>query len=192
MSDAEFARRVAVQVQQQRVQMEQTGADVLLQNLMVADSDLKRVLKGEIQEPLDMLRDLIIDYAEFDKIKIKDASKILNILKTINKRISRFQRLVPYSMLLSHLMRLTNIDEKEMRYLKRKVSIMIRRDILDMDEEDLELTDVNFYDSLKIICWNAINDSLHGWKAKVVTEQKRIIEQEFKEPQKKGLLGRIF
>jgi len=185
-SDTEIARQTAIQVQQQRAQLEESSTDILLQNLMIDDSDLKRILKGEVQEPLNQLQEIIIECSTQQKISVEQAVKILGVLKTLNFRLSKFQKIVPYLILLSPLMRLTNIDEKEVRMLKRRVSIMIRRDMLDMDEEELELTDVNFYEALKIMCWNAIGDSLMGQKARIVTEQKKIIETRFTEPKKKG------
>ena len=192
MSDIEIARQAALQVQQQRAQLEESPTDIVLQNLMIDDSDLKRILKGEVQEPLNQLQDIIIECNTQQKIDVEHAVKILEVLKTLNLRLAKFQKIVPYLILLSPLMRLTNIDEKEVRMLRRRVSIMIRRDILDMNEEELELTDVNFYEALKIMCWNAIGDSLMGQKARIVTEQKKIIETRFTEPKKKGLFGRLF
>lgn len=192
MTDVEIARATAIQTQQQRAQLEESTTDIFLQNLMIDDSDLKRILKGEVQEPLNQLQELVIECNTHQKIDVEHALKILEVLKTLNLRLSKFQKIVPYLILLSPLMRLTNIDEKEVKMLKRRVSIMIRRDILDMDEEELELTDVNFYEALKIMCWNAIGDSFMGQKARIVTEQKKIIETKFTEPKKKGFFGRFF
>jgi len=187
--DMDWARQVAIQTQQQKAQLEESTTDVVLQNLMLDDSDLKRILKGEVQEPLEQLQAMVLQFAQLKSMDNDQAFKILELLRTINSRLRRFQRLIPYVILLSPLMRLTNIDEKEEKKLKRKVSIMIRRDILDMDEEELELTDVNFYDALKIICWNAITDSRMGWKARIATEQRKIITTEFTQPKRKKLLG---
>jgi len=187
--DIDIARQTAIQIQQQKAQMEESTPDIMLQNLMIDDSYLKRILKGDIQEPLDNLSALIIECTQHQKIDNENAFKISELLRTINSQLAGYKQLKPFLMLLTPLMALTNLDEKQIKKLKRRVSIMVRRVMLDMDEDDLESSDVNFWEALKLIVWNRIDDSLHGWKANVVTEQKKIIETRFTEPPKKKRFG---
>lgn len=186
---AEIARNVAVEVQQQQAQAEPMVSNFLLQSLMVDDRYLKEILKGEILEPLNMLEGLMKDYMVLERIDKAHYDKIMELLMVLNDNFSRFRRCMPYLILTSHLMRLTYITQKDAKALKRRVSIMIRRDLLDIDEEELELADVNFFEALKIMCWNAIDDSVEGYKLRAVTEQKKFITTEFTEPKRKKKWG---
>ena len=191
-SDIDLARQAAIQYQQQKAQMEETTPDAILQGLMIDDADLKLMLKGEIQEPLNRVRELIVEFSALEKMDNEHARRIIELLNTLDSRLARYQRLKPFLMLLSPLVGLTNFSEKEAVMWKRRVSIMIRRQILDMDEEELEIDDVNFWESLKMLIWIKITDSVMGWKPRIVTEQKKIIQTEFPQPKKKGFFGRFF
>ena len=175
-----MTRAVALQTQQQmgqqRAMLEESPTDIILQSLLVDDSDLKRILKGEIHEAIQELSQMVLDASAMQRIDNPLAFKILGVCKQVNVQLAKYQKILPYLMLLSPLMRLTNITAKQARILKLRITVMVHRDLLDIDEDELELTDINFYESLKLLCFNAVDDSVMGWKANVVTEQKKVIE----------------
>jgi len=182
---SETARLSAVDQQTRQAQSEEYAPNFVLQSLMIDDRNLRFILTGQIQEPLSQLKQMVMDFGALDKIDKGHSALILELLGKINSNLTRFRRLTPYMLLTSHLMRLTYLTEKDAKILKRRVSIMIRRDILDIDEEELELTDINFYESIKILCFNGIDDSIQGFKLRNLTEQKKTITNEFKETRKK-------
>jgi len=192
MSDTQFLKRVAQQIQQQRAQMEETTPDIILQNLMIDDPFLKQILKGEIQEQLYQLQDIIIECSTHQQIDIEHAGKILEVLKTMNSKLARYQRLKPFLMMLSPLVGLTNFSQEQADQMKRRVGIQISRQIVNIDEEELEADSINFWESLESLIWIKLQDSVEGWKPRIVTEQKKVIETTFTEPKKKGVFGRFF
>lgn len=165
--------------------------DAVLNNLFVDDSYIKKILRGDVQEPLNSLTELI------DSCKVKGTIDqthyvaIASWLKEINAKLVRYQRLTPYLFLLSQLMSLTNVTEKEAYQMKCRVSIMIQRDKLDIDEEQLTIEDINFYDGLKLLIFTKINDSVNGWKARLLTQPKKEFIHTFTDntPQRKKRLG---
>lgn len=196
MSDTyPLMKGVAVQTttgvtQQQSLVDEATPLDVVLQNLLVADRNLMEILKGDIYELVQDIVKHVSDAITCEKIDNAVGFDILNECRKMNTYLRPYQRIIPYLILLSHLMRLTNIDQKEVASIKRRVRIMIRRDLLTMREDELKMNMINFLDAVQILIFNGINDSFNGWKAKVVTEQKRTIRQELVEqPTRKKRLG---
>lgn len=193
LSGREIARQYAIGVPQQQAMMDESSSDVVLQGLMVDDSELKRILKGDVLEPLNTLAEYVVLFDKAQAIDHAQAERIGDLLEKINARMVKFQRLIPYQILLSPLMRLTNIDEKAAKLLKLRISLMIGRDLLDINEDELEMADVNFYDALELACFNAVSDSTKGWKANVVTEQRKIIKTTIEEarPKGKGIRSRL-
>ena len=178
MSKEEYAEARKLEAQRVGMQMgamEDRTFDSMLNNLFVDDSYVKAILRGDVQEPLNNLTELIETCKTVQRIDVEHYDAICCWLKQINEKLVRYQRLTPYVFLLSQLMSLTNITEKEAEMLKHRVSIMIRRDILDIQEEDLNMEDVNFYDGLKILIFTKINDSREGWKARLLTQPKKEI-----------------
>jgi len=192
-SGREIARQYAIGIPQQHAMMDESSSDIVLQGLMVDDSELKRILKGDVLDPLNTLGEYVVLFDRAKQIEHEQAAAIIELLGKINARIVKFQRLLPYQFLLSPLMRLTNSSQKEVDLLKLRVSLMVSRDLLDIEEDVLEMTDVNFYEALEIMCHNAIQDSLMGNKIRAITEQRKIIKTTIEEerPKGKGIRSRL-
>jgi len=163
--------------------------DMILQSLMIDDTDLKRILKGEIQEPLNRLRDTIelLNQTVIECVKAKsvdggEAQEILAavldvkpLMERVEARLTRYYHMVPYLLLLSPLTRLSNLTQQMVDALKRKIGIMIGRDKLMASGGDESFENANFWDALQIACEIAVQDSLGGWKMQgVVTEKRQV------------------
>ena len=112
----EYAKAATVQTEAQKAQLELfVSTDAVLQNLMVADTNLERILKGEVHEAIDNLQHLITSATAMEKIDNALAFNILAVCRDIKKELGNYMRIVPYLMLMSHLMRLTNIDKEEVQ-----------------------------------------------------------------------------
>jgi hypothetical protein len=185
---SEIVKATAVQMsQQQQPVSSDPNIDLILQSLMIDDTDVKRILKGEIHEPLNRFRQCITDLSatalDCYKIKSIDDEQGKEILfqiqesqKLMNKielQLARYYHMVPYLLMLSPLVRLSNIDGKRVDAYCRKIGIMIGRDKLmaSWDEESYETH--NFYDALQMLIELALHESQEGWKARIVTEEKK-------------------
>jgi len=161
--------------------------DLILQSLMVDDTDVKRILKGEIHEPLNRFRQCITDLSAtaLDCYKLKsidneqgkellfqigESQKLMN---KIELQLARYYHMVPYLLMLSPLVRLSNIDGKRVEAYCRKIGIMIGRDKLMSSWEEASYETHNFYDALQMLIELALHESQEGWKARIVTEEKK-------------------
>jgi len=185
---SDMTKTVALQMAHQPSQSD-PNVDMILQSLMIDDTDLKRVLKGEIQEPLNRLRETVeqlsqtvIDCSRDRLIDTGQAKELLSAVRETNplmvqieQRLTRYYHMVPYLLWLSPLTRLSNLTPQMAEAAKRKVSIMIGRDKLMASGEDDNFENANFWDSLEFACHVAIQDSIGGWKMQgVVTERRQV------------------
>ena len=175
--------------------------EMALQGLMIDDTELKNILKGEIQIPLNRFREIVEDLnqivVECFKKQLIDSSQgqeilarvqeIRPLMEKIDMRLTRYYKMVPYLLVLSPLTRLSNLTVQIVEGLKRKVGIMIGRDKLMASGSDESFEDANFWDALEIACCIAIQDSLGGWKMQGVVTEKRQVSTIIEErgPQKK-------
>jgi len=190
MEDEEFARKSAIQQNLRSGMIEETPTDRVLREVMVIDPLITEFLSGDLFNVLDGLRTWVV--AAKNVMDKGISPKLLVLLDRLETEWEQTKRFRPYLLLLSHLTSLTNLSEKDaVRYL-RKIDILIGRDLLDMAEDDIELNDFNFYDALKMACHFRIHDSVKGWKAKILTEQRKRFLTEIQTSAKKkgGMLGR--
>ena len=161
--------------------------DLILQSLMVDDTDVKRILKGEIHEPLNRFRQCITDLSTtaLDCYKLKSIDKTQGedllfqigesqkLMNKIELQLARYYHMVPYLLMLSPLVRLSNIDGKRVDAYCRKIGIMIGRDKLMSSWDEGSYETHNFYDALQMLIELALHESQEGWKARIVTEEKK-------------------
>lgn len=95
----------------------------------------------------------------------------------------QFQALLPA---FSHLNRTTRIGKKQAELLTLNYEYLSLIHKLNMPEDDYENVGWALLESLKIFASGIISDAFEGFKAKVVTEQIKIIRTEL-ERKKKGL-----
>ena len=185
---SDIVKATAVQMsQQQSPASSDPNIDLILQSLMIDDTDVKRILKGEIHEPLNRFRQCITDLSAtaLDCYKIKSIdneqgkeilfqiqeSKVL--MDKIELQLARYYHMVPYLLMLSPLVRLSNIDGKRVDSYCRKIGIMIGRDKLMSSFDEGSYETHNFYDALQMLIELALHESQEGWKARIVTEEKK-------------------
>ena len=163
--------------------------DMILQSLMIDDTDLKRILKGEIQEPLNRLRETIellnqtvVECVKNKSVDVGQAEDILAsvlevkpLMERVEQRLTRYYHMVPYLLQLSPLTRLSNLTQPMVDFYKRKIGIMVGRDKLMASGGDESFENANFWDALQMSCEIAVQDSLGGWKMQgVVTEKRQV------------------
>jgi hypothetical protein len=161
--------------QQPYSQRDESGIDQILQSLMLDDTDVKRILKGNIQEPLNKLQQLTIQCFQMQQIDKEQGYKIIELLKDINGQMKHYKRMIPYLLLLSPLMKLSNISEKEAASLRRRVGIIIMRDRLDQEDEEDALQEANWFDSIEMLINAGINCSIEGWMIKQIAEERKTV-----------------
>jgi hypothetical protein len=174
---SDMVKGMAVQgsFQQPYSQRDESGIDQILQSLMLDDTDVKRILKGNIQEPLNKLQQLTIQCFQMQQIDKEQGYKIIELLKDINGQMKHYKRMIPYLLLLSPLMKLSNISEKEAASLRRRVGIIIMRDRLDQEDEEDALQEANWFDSIEMLVNAGINCSINGWMIKQIAEERKTV-----------------
>jgi hypothetical protein len=185
---SDIVKATAVQMSQQQSPVSSDlNIDLILQSLMIDDTDVKRILKGEIHEPLNRFRQCITDLSataldcyKFKTIDDGQGKEILFqiqesqvMMARIELQLARYYHMVPYLLMLSPLVRLSNIDGKRVDAYCRKIGIMIGRDKLMSSWEEESYETHNFYDALQMLIELALHESQEGWKARIVTEEKK-------------------
>jgi len=187
---ADTTKAIAMQIAHQPSPATDPNIDMILQSLMIDDTDVKRILKGEIQEPLNRFRELIENLNQLivecyknkavDPIVGKDILACVQdgypLMEKIEKQLARYFHNIPYLLLLSPLTRLSNVDGKKVEALCRKVGIMIGRDKLMSVGDESSFENLNLYDALEMVIDLALHESENGWKARVVTEEKKTVQ----------------
>lgn len=190
---SDMVKGMAVQgsFQQPYSQRDESGIDQILQSLMLDDTDVKRILKGNIQEPLNKLQQLTIQCFQMQQIDKEQGYKIIELLKDINGQMKHYKRMIPYLLLLSPLMKLSNISEKEAASLRRRVGIIIMRDRLDQEDEEDALQEANWFDSIEMLVDAGINCSINGWMIKQIAEERKTVNTVIQDstPQRKRKFG---
>lgn len=190
MSSTDYVKAVAMQTSMQTSPQTDPTIDMMLQSLMIDDTNIKQILKGEIQQPLNQFKELVqnlnsllIECFKNKQISTTEINRLLVVLQefkpvlaTIEKRLARYYHNVPYLLMLSPLVRLSNIDRKQADAICRKVGIMIGRDKLMSVGDEGSFEDLNFYDAIFTLIYLAVHESVEGWKMKEVTEEKKTVQ----------------
>lgn len=188
-------RALAIQEGMRPTPPSDPNLDMVLQSLFVDDSEIKRILKGEINESVDKLDvvtkklgEFVLSCVQLGSIDKAQAETIIALLRQTNPlvdqiqfQLSRYFRMTPYLLLLSPLVRLGNNDKKSVDEYCRKVELMIGRDKLmsTWDEGIFDLT--NFFDALTILIKMAFRESENGFKVRILTEEKRQVAVAFQD-----------
>ena len=113
-----------------------------------------------------------------EEIVTKPVDQLLrdeNVLRQICEDKPEYKALLAA---LSHLNRTSNTDSKTAdlwrRYFKRAVDLVL----MTKKEEDIDLGEVAFLDSLYIFAMCASEDAVSGWRGRLVTEIRRIFRVE--------------
>jgi len=189
-SSSDMTKAISMQLANQPSPPSDPNLDMMLQSLMIDDTNVKLILKGEIQEPLNRFRELlqslsptIVECFKTKTINTVQGNELIAlllelkpVLEAIEKRLGRYYHNVPYLLLLSPLVRLGNLDKKEVDGLCRKVGIMIGRDKLMAVGDESSFENLNFYDALYTLIFMALHESEEGWKMRAVTEEKRTVQ----------------
>lgn len=173
--------------------------EAIMQSLMLEDTDVKRVLKGEIHEPLNKLEKLITTFRGQSKVLLenpqltkgevvgmldklyKHQNGIFDQLLLIESQLKHYRQYIPFLLLLSPLVQLSNITEKQAQALQRRVDIMVLRNRIDCEDEETDLHDVNFYDAIKMLIWLNIQGSIGGFKIKAIVEERKNVVTEIRD-----------
>jgi hypothetical protein len=195
MSNEMMKTAIAQANQQPQPAISDPNVDAMLQSLLLDDTDVKRILKGEIQELLNQLRQCLAQLTstslECYKTKMVDMEQGKEILFQIQEanvamarieiQLARYHHMVPYLLLSSPLVSLSNITQRQEEAYCRKVGIMIGRDKLMSAWDEASYETHNFYDSIQILIELRFHEAREGWKAKIVTEEKKNIVTEIRD-----------
>ncbi len=177
--------------------------DLVMQSLMIDATDVKRILKGEIHEPLNKLNQLyvalhqqlaeLLDNPAVTSEQTSVLLKIKSILELIQKQeaeiyiqLEAYKEYVPYLLLFASNTVLSNIDVKQADSVMRKISIMIMRSKLKSKRKGRTMETRNFFDSIEILLFLQLQRSINGLTFKgLVQERKEVTTVIRDETQKK-------
>ncbi len=168
--------------------------DLIMQSLMIDDADVKRILKGEIHEPINRLNQMIVAFQqqiswmeENPLITAKENTDLFTVLSNIKKilgivekqqtaiynQLESYKEYVPYLMLLSPSTVLSNITRKEAEILWRKMDIMLMRSKLKAKRKSRTMETRNFYDAVGIKLYLQLQRSIEGHTFFGLTREKK-------------------
>lgn len=176
----------------------------VLKGLQLADGTLVRILKGEIQESMDKLQKTMIRcyqaMSELEKkiivseninaitkedlnkafvltqnLKALIAKEVLPEAENIKREVKHYYKMVPYLMMVSPIMWLSNLSEEDVRRVQSRQSCMVWRHRLENEDEDDSkvLQDSNFFDAVEILMHVIVAGSTKGWKSNVINKEVR-------------------
>jgi hypothetical protein len=188
----------------------------IMDSLQLADSNVYRILKGEIHELMDKQGQILIGLQQnIEEFKINNAAvpdneanlllaKIHNDLVSLGQtndkivlELQEYYKMVPYLLMLSPLMWLSNLSTKAVRDIQFRQSLMVQRDRCLRDDESDGFDDDNILDSIEILMHVMVAGAEKGWKSNVirneVREVKTTIEDHTSSGEKKkgGILGKF-
>lgn len=169
--------------------MDEEVESLLERYMLVSDSDIKALLKGDLILKVDSLVKFV-EQAQASGIATEQNLKmaidyLLASVTVIRDNLQKSMRLLPYLFVVSQLNRLGNISLKQARQLSLEVRLMMLKDQAVMEPNELA-TMSNFYKGLEIFCTIGFHDSVEGYKLReIMVKRKDIRWQEPEEPRKK-------
>lgn len=198
MSDpSDMVKTAAVQAAHTPTSGGDSQLDLVMQSLMIDDTDVKRILKGEIHEPLSRFKQLtvlleqhlavILDTQSVAVLTneqnaglLKEMGNIKQILKLIAEieekiygQLESYHEYIPYLLLLSPSSVLSNITSQQAEMLWRKAKIMLMRSKLKSKRKSRTMESRNFYDAVGIKLFLTFQRSINGATFKGLVQEKR-------------------
>lgn len=183
----------AVQIGMQTANQQQPtdpNLELIYQSLLCDDPEVKRLIKGEVQEPLNKWRQLItvldnviVERDDSPMMTQAQAARIICLLEESNQlmvkldyQLRKYRYYLPHLLMLSPLMRLSIITQKQANQIKLRQKLMISRDRLRASSSpDHDLLDENWFDAILIAMNMAVQESVDGKKLEAITKDTRQI-----------------
>jgi hypothetical protein len=162
--------------------------ELIYQSLLCDDPEVKRLIKGEVQEPLnrwrqiiEMLNSCVSERDESPIITQQQAAQIIALMRESNtlmdrleKQMKKYRYYLPHLLMLSPLMRLSIITQKQANKIKLRQQLMVNRDRLRASSSpDHDLLDENWFDAVLIAENMAVQESVEGRKLEAITKDTK-------------------
>lgn len=164
----------------------------IFDSLQLSDSNVEKILQGEVNVLMERLAFMITDFqqnaeeyknfymtANQEKAEVM-LLKLLGVQKDVKKTVAdleteleQYRKMVPYLLMLSRLMWLSNLSAKQVRDIQFRQSIMIQRDRCLRGDDADGVMDDNFLDALEILMHNQVAGGERGWKSNVLRNEVR-------------------
>lgn len=161
----------------------------IYQSLLSDDPEVKQLIKGEVQEPLNRWKHLInlVDdalnaYTEDSPILTEKQAQMLigyiaeanRLMSNLEVQMKKYRYYLPHLLMLSPLMRLSIITQKQANHIKSMQQLMINRDRLRARSTgELDLLDENWFDAVLIVENMAVQESVNGEKLMAITKESK-------------------
>jgi hypothetical protein len=162
--------------------------ELIYQSLLCDDPEVKRLIKGEVQEPLNrwrqltqLLNDCVNARDDSSILTESQAAQIIGLLKEANLLMSKletqmkkYRYYLPHLLMLSPLMRLSIITQKQANQIKLQQRLMVNRDRLRANATgESDLLDENWCDAVLIAENMAVQESVDGRKLEAITKEAK-------------------
>jgi hypothetical protein len=165
----------------------------IMDSLQLSDSNVYKILKGEIHQLISRFEETLITFQQSIKdyqnhyavIDSKEALLNLNLLlaqqtelfeliQRMQLELQQYYKMVPYLLMLSPIMWLSNLSSKQIRDTVFRQSLMIQRDrCLRDDDSEGSFDDDNFLDAVEILMHTIVAGSERGWKSNIIRNEVR-------------------
>lgn len=189
----------------------------IMDSLQLGDSNVYRILRGEIEELMDLLSQELVLFrqqsevynnhymtmnqtqqeAQLAKI-LAHQNSMLKIVSSIKTELQHYYKMVPYLLMLSPLMWLSNLTKQQVRDIQFRQSLMVQRDRCLREEDcDNSFDDDNFLDAVEVLMHVMVAGAREGWKSNIIRNEVREVKTTIEDrtaPEKKarsGLFSRL-
>lgn len=161
----------------------------IYQSLLCDDPEVKQLIKGEVREPLNRWKHLInlVDdalnaYTEDSPILTEKQAQMLigyiaeanRLMSNLEVQMKKYRYYLPHLLMLSPLIRLSIITQKQANHIKSMQQLMINRDRLRARSTgELDLLDENWFDAVSIMESMAVQESVNGEKLMAITKESK-------------------
>jgi hypothetical protein len=165
----------------------------IMDSLQLSDSNVYKILKGEIHQLISRFEETLISFQQAVKdfqdnnsamsqqeVNLKlgqllaQQTELFVCIRNIQLELQQYYKMVPYLLMLSPIMWLSNLSTKQVRDTVFRQSLMIQRDrCLRDDDSEGSFDDDNFLDAVEILMHTIVAGSEKGWKSNIIRNEVR-------------------
>ena len=165
----------------------------IMDSLQLSDSNVYKILKGEIHQLISRCEETLITfqqsikdyqthYAVMDSkeallnlnLLLAQQTELFELIQGMQLELQQYYKMVPYLLMLSPIMWLSNLSSKQIRDTVFRQSLMIQRDrCLRDDDSEGSFDDDNFLDAVEILMHTIVAGSEKGWKSNIIRNEVR-------------------
>jgi hypothetical protein len=165
----------------------------IMDSLQLSDSNVYKILKGEIHNLITRFEETLIEFQQSvtdfqlnssampnPEVQLKlsqllsQQKEMFDLASKIKLELQQYYKMVPYLLMLSPIMWLSNLSTKQVRDTMFRQSLMIQRDRCLIDDDcESAFDDYNFTEAVEILMHTIVAGSEKGWKSNIIRNEVR-------------------